>query len=181
MSRLIREHIEVDAVILNLLEHKCTVFDGTLRRIMYWWPFRNGCVFYNGRDYDILSSNSYSDGNDITIRNIMTTYEFGGESNSLFVLESGTGLIHNILDTPIRELREDTVVRVHDNASDVSSNHNNNDDNDDDNNDDNNDDNDLVSRILRDMELQETGGARVGSEEFHPSDSQIAAEMFSQE
>jgi hypothetical protein len=165
MSRLIREHVDVDAAILNLLEHKCTVFDGTLRRIMYWWPFRNGCVVYNGRDYDILSSSS--DGNDITIRNIMAAYEFGGESNSLFVLESGIGLIHNILDTPISELWEGTVVRVHDNASDVSSN--------------NNDNNDLVSRILRDIELQEMGGERVGSEEFHPSDAQIAAEMFAQE
>lgn len=165
MSRLIREHYVVDAAFMNLLEKKCTVIYGELSRILYWWPLRSACVVGVGRDYELIRC---EDEGEITLRMIMTAYEFGGESNSVFILERGTGVVHNILDTPVRELVEGTIVRVCDNASDIRGGGDN-------------DDNDLVSRILRDMELQEMGGLRVGSEEFHPSDAQIAAEMFAQE
>lgn len=157
MTRLIREHIEIDAATLNLLEQKCTVIYRECRRVIYWWPLRTACVIGVGQDYEIIWSEDWSD---ITIRMIMTAYEFGGESNSTFVLECGTGVIHNILDTSISELTEGTVVRVYDNAFNVP----------------NSDDNNLVSRIL-----QDTGGVPVGSEEFHQSDAEIAAEMFAQE
>ena len=162
MSRLIRESYEVDAAFMNLLEHKCTVIYGELSRILYWWPLRSACVVGVGREYELIRC---EDEGEITLRMIMTAYEFGGESNSVFVLERGTGVIHNILDTPVRELEGLTIVRVSDNVSNVP----------------NGDDNNLVTRILRDMELQEMGGAHVGSEEFHPSDAEIAAEMFAQD
>lgn len=91
MTRLIREHIEIDAATLNLLEQKCTVIYRECRRVIYWWPLRTACVIGVGQDYEIIWSEDWSD---ITIRMIMTAYEFGGESNSTFVLECGTGVIH---------------------------------------------------------------------------------------
>lgn len=142
---------------MNLLEPKCTVIYGGGDQQIYWWPLHSTCVVSMGRDYELIRC---EDEGEITIRMIMAAYKFGGESNSIFLLERGTGVIHNILDRPIRELAEGTVVRVYDNAFNVP----------------NSDDNNLVSRIL-----QDTGGVPVGSEEFHQSDAEIAAEMFAQE
>ena len=143
MSRLIREPIDVDDAMLNLLEHKCNVICGELNRQIYWWPLREACVFAVGqRVYELVRQAEHE--YEVTIRSIITEYQLGGESNSLFLLERGTGLIQNILDTPIRGLGEGIVVRVCDKPRFTSN--------------DNDNDNDLVSRILRDMDLRQAGG-----------------------
>ena len=160
MSRLLFEEFVPDAGILNLLENKALVIFGTQQIYIKWWPLRQCCIVYDGARWDIIER---EDGeSDITIRMLLAHYEIGGESNTKFLLERGTGLIHNILDMSIGDFREEIVLRLCD-LSDLRENQ--------------------VELSQRDLDAQIRGDGRerVGSEEFHPSDAQIAAELFGQE
>jgi hypothetical protein len=110
MSRLLFEEFVPDAGILNLLENKALVIFGTQQIYIKWWPFRQCCIIYDGARWDIVERED--GGRDVTIRMLLVHYEIGGESNTQFVLERGTGLIQNILDTSIDELREEIVLRL---------------------------------------------------------------------
>lgn len=157
MSQLLRESINVNSDILNLLEHKCCVLNFALPNNIYWWPAQECCIVSIGLDYESVRSTS-----EITVRRLIAEYEWGGESNNVYVLGSGTGLLPNLLDTPISELSEPFTMMIYDLFTLRN--------------------NDQPPNLTqRDLQLQEEGGVRVGSEEFHPSDAQIAAEMFAQE
>ncbi len=110
MSRLLFEEFVPDAGILNLLENKALVIFGIQQIYIKWWPLRQCCIIYDGVRWDIVERED--GGRDVTIRMLLAHYEIGGESNTQFVLERGTGLIHNILDTSIDGLREDIVLRL---------------------------------------------------------------------
>lgn len=160
MSRLLFEEFVPDAGILNLLEHKALVIFGTQQIYIKWWPLRACCIVYDGMRWDIVERED--GGCDVTIRMLLAHYEIGGESNTEFVLERGTGLIQNILDTSIGELGEEIVLRLRDLSVRVE---------------------EQVGLSQRDLDAQIRGDGRgrVDSEEFHPSDAEIAAELFGQE
>jgi hypothetical protein len=160
MSRLLFKEFVPDAGILNLLENKALVIFGTQQIYIKWWPLRQCCIIYDGTRWDIIERED--DGSDVTIQMLLAHYEIGGESNTQFVLERGTGLIHNILDMSIGELREEIVLRLRDLSVRVE---------------------EQVGLSQRDLDAQIRGDGRgrVGSEEFHPSDADIAAHLFGQE
>ena len=162
MTQLLFEEFVPDAGILNLLEHKALILSSGVQQIyIKWWPLRQCCIIYDGVRWDIVER---EDGErDLTIRMLLEHYEIGGESNTEFVLERGTGLIQNILDTGIGELREEIVLRLCD-LSDVRIEQSAG-----------------LSQKDLDAQIRGDGRERAGSEEFHPSDAQIAAELFGQE
>lgn len=161
MSRLLFEEFTPSADILNLLEHKALVVNGTQQIYIKWWPLRRWCIVYDGMQWVIVERED--GGGDVTLRMLLRHYEIGGESNTEFVLERGTGLIQNILDTPVGELREEIVLRLCDLSvarADQSAG---------------------LSQKDLDAQIRGDGRDRVGSEEFHPSDADIAVQLFGQE
>lgn len=160
MSRLLFEEFTPSADILNLLENKALVIHGTQQIYIRWWPLRACCIVYDGMRWDIIERED--GGSEMTIRMLLTHYEIGGESNTEFVLERSTGLIQNILDTSVAELRGEIVLRLRDLSVRVEEQIG-------------------ISQKDLDAQIRGDGRGRVGSEEFHPSDTQIAAELFGQE
>jgi hypothetical protein len=109
MSRLIREKFNYDSDTFNLLEYKCSVLNFALPNNIYWWPVRELCIVGIGLDYECVRSTDQ-----ITVRRLITEYKWGSESNTHYVLGSGKGLIHNLLDTPLSELEGDFTVMLYD-------------------------------------------------------------------
>jgi hypothetical protein len=162
MSRLLFEEFTPSADILNLLENKALVIHGTQQIYIKWWPLRQCCIIYDGVRWDIIER---EDGRrEVTIRMLLAYYEIGGESNTEFVIERGNSLIQNILDTSVGELREEIVLRLCDLSNSTRAE-------------------EQVGLSQRDLDAQIRGDGRerVGSEEFHPSDADIAAHLFGQE
>jgi hypothetical protein len=164
MSRLLFEEFVPDAGILNLLENKALVLSGAQQIYIKWWPLRQCCIVYDGVRWDIAVAVDRENGRDVTLRMLLRHYEIGGESNTEIVLERGTGLIQNILDTPVEELREEIVLRLCDLSVSMRA-----------------EEQVGLSQKDLDAQLRGDGRERVGSEEFHSSDAQIAAHLFGQE
>lgn len=162
MSRLLFEEFTPSADILNLLENKALVIHGEQQIYIKWWPLRACCIVYDGTRWDIVERED--GGSEVTIRMLIRHYEIGGESNTELVLEHGTGLIQNILDTCIAALRGEVVLRLRDLSNSMRT-----------------EEQAELSQKDLDAQIRGDGRERAGSEEFHPSDADIAAHLFGQE
>jgi hypothetical protein len=109
MSRIIHEPIEFDGDTFNLLEYKCSVLHFALPNNIYWWPAREICIVGIGLDYECIKNAA-----EITVRQLIAEYKWGGESNTHYELGRGKGLLHNLLDTPLSELEGDFTVMLYD-------------------------------------------------------------------